>query len=339
VTTDLVLPQVPALGGLYARSLVRAASLAAARRTGNAPTGLPDVALEVDDVPVDTQRLAGYQSLLGLRAADRLPAGFVHTMVFPLQVALMARSDFPLAPAGMVHVANRVTQRHPLWREDRLDLRVPTVDLRPHRSGTQLDFVSEVRRAGSSDVAWEAVSTYLARGARLPAPAAPSLASEQTDALGTTSSDASGPRGVASEQSGVGGSHSSDVADWVDEERAMWVPPVPTASWRLPADTGRRYAAVSGDRNPVHLSALTARPFGFKRAIAHGMYTAARALADVGPAAGHTFVWTADFAKPLLLPATVSVRIAPEGNGFGYAVWQQGGSRPYLTGAVTPLPS
>ena len=51
--------------------------------------------------------------------------------------------------------------------------------------------------------------------------------------------------------------------------------------WELPADLGRRYAAVSGDHNPIHLSALSAKAFGFPRAIAHGMWTAARALAFV----------------------------------------------------------
>ncbi|MDN5874434.1 MAG: hypothetical protein L0H29_08655, partial [Sinobacteraceae bacterium] len=44
----------------------------------------------------------------------------------------------------------------------------------------------------------------------------------------------------------------------------------------VPADTGRRYARVSGDYNPIHLYPLTARLFGFKRAIAHGMWSAAR---------------------------------------------------------------
>ena len=308
--SDVLLTEIPAMERMYLRGLARTAALAAARRRGTAPTTLPDVAYETRDVPVDTTRLAAYQALLGLRAADRLPAGYVHTLAFPLHLALMVRDDFPLPPAGMVHVANRVTQHRALWREDRLDLRVAAVNLRPHRAGTQLDLVAQVRRAGSSEVAWEGVSTYLARGTDPQTPAT----SEQVVALGTTSSDAGG-----------------------EGERVGWVAPVPTASWRLAADTGRRYAQVSGDRNPVHLSALTARPFGFRRAIAHGMYTAARALADVGPAAGHTFVWTADFAKPVLLPATVSVRVAPEDDGFGYTVWQPGATRPYLTGAVTPL--
>lgn len=44
-------------------------------------------------------------------------------------------------------------------------------------------------------------------------------------------------------------------------------------TWTLPADLGRRYARVSGDANPIHTSALGARLFGFRRAIAHGMWT------------------------------------------------------------------
>ena len=40
-------------------------------------------------------------------------------------------------------------------------------------------------------------------------------------------------------------------------------------------DTGRRYAAISGDYNPIHLSTISAKMFGFKTAIAHGMWTLA----------------------------------------------------------------
>lgn len=124
------------------------------------------------------------------------------------------------------------------------------------------------------------------------------------------------------------------------EPRPEFTPPVPTAEWRLAADVGRRYAAVSGDRNPIHTSALTAKAFGFPRAIAHGMYTAARALAAVGPARGDAYRWDVEFAKPVLLPSTVAVRVAPaddDGARFDYAVWHPRKCTPHLTGSVTPL--
>ena len=45
--------------------------------------------------------------------------------------------------------------------------------------------------------------------------------------------------------------------------------------WSLRGDAGRRYAAVSGDWNPIHLWSVTARPFGFRRPILHGFCTQA----------------------------------------------------------------
>jgi acyl dehydratase len=75
-----------------------------------------------------------------------------------------------------------------------------------------------------------------------------------------------------------------------------------------PPDIGRRYARISGDFNPIHLSALSARLFGFKRAIAHGLWTQARALACLQqqgvdrPARLKTL-----FKRPLMLPAQTTV--------------------------------
>lgn len=87
------------------------------------------------------------------------------------------------------------------------------------------------------------------------------------------------------------------------------VSPVPEATWRLPEGAGRRYAAISGDWNPIHVHALTARPLGFPTAIAHGMYTYARVMAHLArklPGSGLTSrVW---FHKPLRLPSSVRVR-------------------------------
>ncbi len=66
---------------------------------------------------------------------------------------------------------------------------------------------------------------------------------------------------------------------------------------------------MSGDWNPIHLHALTARPLGFPAAIAHGMYTYARTLAALGPALpGDGFTSTVWFGKPVRLPSTVALR-------------------------------
>ncbi|MDQ9817487.1 MaoC/PaaZ C-terminal domain-containing protein, partial [Acinetobacter bereziniae] len=50
---------------------------------------------------------------------------------------------------------------------------------------------------------------------------------------------------------------------------------VPKAEWNILENTGRRYAKVSGDFNLIHIHAITAKAFGFKQAIAHGMWSKA----------------------------------------------------------------
>ncbi|MBT2493026.1 hypothetical protein J7E96_31885 [Streptomyces sp. ISL-96] len=86
-------------------------------------------------------------------------------------------------------------------------------------------------------------------------------------------------------------------------------PPLPAVTtWDLPGNLGRRYGVVSGDLNPIHLHPLTAKPFGFPRAIAHGMWTFARCVAELDPA-DETSV-RADFRAPVLLPAAVTYAAA-----------------------------
>src|SRR5690349_20872687 len=55
---------------------------------------------------------------------------------------------------------------------------------------------------------------------------------------------------------------------------------VKSSSFRAPAGLGRRYGIISGDVNPIHMSDLTAKAFGFPRAIAHGMWSLARLASD-----------------------------------------------------------
>jgi hypothetical protein len=83
----------------------------------------------------------------------------------------------------------------------------------------------------------------------------------------------------------------------------------------VPSDIGRRYASVSGDRNPIHLHPLTARVFGFPSAIAHGMWTLARCLAEVEGSLPTRYVVEAGFFTPVLLPADCSLAVAATPDG------------------------
>ncbi len=119
-------------------------------------------------------------------------------------------------------------------------------------------------------------------------------------------------------------------------EQAAPVEPLdgpPSAVWRVPGDTGRRYAAVSGDVNPIHLHPLTARAFGFPRAIAHGMWTAARAVAALEGRLPDAVTCAVAFGRPLLLPSTVELRTRERAGTWDLDV--RGRKGPHLTATLT----
>jgi acyl dehydratase len=109
-----------------------------------------------------------------------------------------------------------------------------------------------------------------------------------------------------------------------------------SAEWRLGDDLGRRYAAVSGDRNPIHMHGLSAKALGFPRAIAHGMWTKARCLAAIESRLPDAFQVDVRFRKPILLPGRVEFASTSEGDRIAFAVRDAKRGTPHLDGSVKP---
>ncbi|MFI6642410.1 MaoC/PaaZ C-terminal domain-containing protein [Streptomyces sp. NPDC050504] len=255
-------------------TLLRAALASPLKRPGATPR-LPGSRLHLPAARIDPAHLAAYAEVCRFPAPGTgpgtgprprpLPLPYPHVLAFPLAMRLMAARAFPLPVLGLVHTGIGITRHHALLPDDRPDLTVYARELRPHRRGTEVVVVTEARLAG--DLAWESHSTYLARHDRGTAP---------ERARTATAPKPAGP-----------------------------VPALPVlARWHLPGDLGRRYGRASGDFNPIHLHPLTARALGFPRAIAHGMWTLARCLAEHGE--GDPTRVRAEFKAPVPLPSTVA---------------------------------
>ncbi|AOY88277.1 hypothetical protein BKP64_08930 [Marinobacter salinus] len=110
-----------------------------------------------------------------------------------------------------------------------------------------------------------------------------------------------------------------------------------TLSIEVHESIGRQYARVSGDSNPIHMHALSAKVFGFPRAIAHGMWSKAHVLAVLeqqkGWKSGPLRV-TCQFKKPLFLPGTAQLDWQTDHSGMDYQLLNNKGDAPHLSGRI-----
>lgn len=111
----------------------------------------------------------------------------------------------------------------------------------------------------------------------------------------------------------------------------------PVTRLRVPENIGRRYAAIAGDRNPIHLHALAAKAFGFPSAIAHGMWLAARVLAGLEGRLPESLTHEVGFKTPVPLPSTVAIASMPDGGGWDLDVRSAKNGKPHLAGSVRPF--
>lgn len=106
----------------------------------------------------------------------------------------------------------------------------------------------------------------------------------------------------------------------------------PLAQWTLDAAAGRRYARLSGDWNPIHLTGWSARLMGMRAPIIHGMHTLAASCAALEDSSERRAIRIdCRFRTPVTLGSTVSLSAVL---GSGEFVVEAGG-RPAVTGSYT----
>lgn len=267
--------------GMYVNILGKeATSLVGRRRTDRkgpsdaaipSPASLPPVERRIRIAATDD---AAFRSVVAAREGECAHGGYLHAVTFPIAMELMSQKSFPLRLLGLIHLENSVTQHRPVTLDTTVKVRVRVKEFGSHRRGTTVRILAEIWDS-SGELAYTDESLYLSKQA-----SGGAEKSDRATASGTPARD-----------------HRPDPR----------VGLTLIGQWRLPSTTGRAYAKVSGDANPIHLSNASAKLFGMKGAIAHGMYCASRALSQVTSDPSAPCEWTVEFGAPVQLPSTVSI--------------------------------
>jgi acyl dehydratase len=291
--------QSPGVMGSYAK-----AGLAALPLLGKLPFlpggggPLPATTRNLTAATLPATEIVKLRKLTDDRGGPDMPLLLPHFIGFPLHMQGMTDGSFPYPAIGTVHLDNLVERRKVVSSAEPLDIAVRFVGPYPHKKGAT--FQIETTASSDGEQIWRELSTMLRIGAKAPKDAAELPVLEVATA-------AEAPESAA------------------------------VAEWSLPADLGRHWGQASGDMNPIHLSAVSAKAFGFPRAIAHGMWTAARIAAQLQDDLPEAVSFAVSFQKPVLLPAKIALRSWTDGTSTNLLVTSAAGDQIHARGRVSPL--
>jgi len=252
-------------------------------------------------MPINASRVQTYRQNCRLPEESVLPPLYPQIAAMPLHLQLLSTPGLPGRSLGVVHVGQRV------WFHQAMELPGKAMKLetalRPgqaHSRG-QIFHMDTRWRDEAGALVWEGESLFLFRGV-------------------TAESEASQMSRVPKSGLELPGN-------------ALEKP------FECPTGIGRSYARTSGDWNPIHLSSMSARLFGFPCPIVHGMWALARALGVLQEESRQTFTGQALeawFNAPLFWPSTTRIHLSPKGDWF--QVDREGKrQRPALWGQFFPL--
>ncbi len=269
------------------------------RKPSLVPEGgeVPRIESRLSKVVIDRKHLAQYSDICGAAAGATLPIAYPHVLATPLHLAMLGAEAFPVKLFGLVHVQNRIAMRQPLSAEEPAEIRAWVEGHRETERGQEFDLHTDYVVAG--EALWEETCTFLAR---------------RKPATGATKSSIA--RSVEGAPDGTA---------------------LKTSSFRAPAGLWRRYGFISGDVNPIHMSDLTARAFGFPRAIAHGMWSLGRLASDFEAEQFHGCELSVNFKLPIFMPAWLMLQRWPIENGVGFALRDGQGEKPHVVGTLKSL--
>ena len=267
-----------------------------ARKPSFACGGVPRIEAVLDRFTINPRHLARYRRVCGDRDATELPITYPHVLAAPLHLAMLACDAFPVSLLGVVHTRNRIIQQRPLRTDDTGEIHSWMEGHRETARGQEIDLQTQLRVGGQP--LWSEVSTLLARRAE----------------------------GHRPPRTREGGLPQLDVPPRQD---------VSTSTFVVSPGVGRQYARVSGDFNPIHIMDVTARFFGFKRAIAHGMWSLARCAAEIGaPTFSRPCTLDVAFKRPISFRARTVLESWMADQRMGFSLRDSEIPRDHLLGTI-----
>ena len=263
---------------------------------------IPQLSMQLNNIKPDRLKVRQYAKVCSFNFdVHALPLTYPHILAFNLHIKLMTHPLFPLPIMGLIHVRNTITSDRAMFIDELVNIQVFICSSRLTKKGLEFDIHSEV--IINTQVVWQSISTYLYLIKKNPA---------STEA-----------------------SNTSPLKQHETQSPFRY-----QQQWSLPENLGRKYAQVSGDANPIHLHKLSAKLFGFKQAIAHGMWLKAHSIAVLKPIfkSQYPITISVDFKQPTPLNSDIKMHYQETkklNNSINFDLRNPDGNKLHMTGCIT----
>ncbi|GAC28057.1 MaoC/PaaZ C-terminal domain-containing protein [Brumicola pallidula] len=256
------------------------------------------------EIQIDAIHCERYNKAVSWRLgiASVIHPNYLQVLTLPMQLEMMVNKPFPFKPMGLVHLANFIRVNYLPEQSSKLILKTSFNGLAWHKKGWVFAVLSEGFVDG--ELAISGTSYYLSRQQHNQVNESEALATDMSICEPHFKAD-----------------NVLETASIMPIVDAVISPFDETIEINFPLGIGRKYAQVSGDFNPIHLSRWTAKAMGFKQAIAHGMYSKAICLSAVlkqemqnskRALAQTPMQFSTQFIQPIYLPTRCELKVNSE---------------------------
>ena len=268
--------------------------------------------LDAEDLPAlnrtvsaSSEQRDGLADVFGPSKNSSAPSGtwmapaLLHSMCFPVSLALLTDVRVPIQPLGTVVTSQAWDLSVPVPGEAELELTGRVAAMTRDKTGVSVIIECSLSRDGA--VCYTECTSYLDKSGK-GEPAVVGQVPGLMERVPTLRQDF-----------GTNGTGYLDVG-----QRSAH------CSVRFGTQTGKKWAHLTGDINPIHVSKASARAFGYRSVILHGAAIDAWAARELGISGERPCRGAAAFRAPVLLPAHLEL---VDLGGGSFAVLEEGSGR------------
>lgn len=256
----------------------------------------PNVKVVSANLKINQDWVKRYNDFFELTPNEKVCLTFPFLVIMPLQIKLFSIPDIKINPLGFLHLSNYIRRKKYVPVEVDLRAEVSLKQVRLVKKGVEI--CVEQRIYFENEIIWYCESRYLKLSRKY-------RKSEENN-------------------------KESKKSMFISMDKPQMV-----INFSVSSEDAKKYASLSGDFNPIHISKLFAKLVGLPSPIIHGMWTVGKCLKHLSFANLEEVFFYHAFKGTISIGATGKIMVGTFENKEQVEVYTEGNPKPCFQGLIS----